>query len=52
LRINANIAQVFEHPLAVGSRPRPATVWGSPEAYYVPAIAADSIALAEVAPTS
>jgi PmbA protein len=51
LRINANIAQVFEHPLAVGSRPRPATVWGSPEAYYVPAIAADSIALAEVAAT-
>jgi predicted Zn-dependent protease len=50
LRINANIAQVFEHPLAVGSRPRPATVWGSPEAYYVPAIAAD-IALAEVAAT-
>jgi PmbA protein len=52
LRINANIAQVFEHPLAVGSRPRPATVWGSPEAYYVPAIAAGAIALAEVAPTS
>jgi PmbA protein len=51
LRINANIAQVFEHPLAVGSTPRPATVWGSPEAYYVPAISADSIALAEVAPT-
>jgi predicted Zn-dependent protease len=51
LRINANIAQVFEHPLAVGSRPRPATVWGSPEAYYVPAIAAGSIALAEVAPS-
>jgi PmbA protein len=52
LRINANIAEVFEHPLAVGSRSRPATVWGSPEAYYVPAIAAESIALAEVAPTS
>ena len=51
LRINANIAQVFEHPLAVGSRVRPATVWGSPEAYYVPAIAAGSIALAEVAAT-
>ncbi len=51
LRINANIAQVFEHPLAVGSRPRPATVWGSPEAYYVPAIAAGPIALAEVAAT-
>jgi PmbA protein len=51
LRINANIAQVFEHPLAVGARPRPATVWGSPEAYYVPAIAAGQIALAEVAAT-
>jgi PmbA protein len=51
LRINANIAEVFERPLAVGSRPRPATVWGSPEAYYVPAIAAGSIALAEVAPS-
>jgi PmbA protein len=51
LRINANIAQVFEHPLAVGARPRPATVWGSPEAYYVPAIAAGPIALAEVAAT-
>ena len=51
LRINANIAQVFEHPLAIESRPHPATVWGSPEAYYIPAIAADSIALAEVAAT-
>jgi PmbA protein len=51
LRINANIAQVFEHPIAIGSRPRPATVWGSPEAYYVPAIAVGPIALAEVAAT-
>jgi PmbA protein len=51
LRINANIAEVFERPLAVGSRPRAATVWGSPEAYYVPAIAADSIALSEVGAT-
>jgi PmbA protein len=51
LRMNANIAQVFKHPLAVGSRPRPATVWGSPEAYYVPAIAAGSIDLAEVGAT-
>jgi predicted Zn-dependent protease len=51
LRINANIAQVFEHPLAVGSRVRAATVWGSPEAYYVPAVAAGPIALAEVAAT-
>lgn len=51
LRLNANIAQVFEHPLAVGARPRPTTVWGSPEAYYVPAIALDSIELAEVGTT-
>jgi PmbA protein len=51
LRINANIAQVFEHPIALGARPRAATVWGSPEAYYVPAIAAGSIALAEVGAT-
>jgi PmbA protein len=51
LRMNANIADVFEHPLAVGMRPHPATVWGSPEAYYVPAIAAGSIALAQVAAT-
>jgi len=51
LRMNANLVDVFEHPLAVGMRPHPATVWGSPEAYYVPAIAAGSIALAEVAAT-
>ena len=49
LRINANIAQVFKHPLAIGSRSTPAIVWGSPEAYYVPSIALDAIALAEVA---
>jgi PmbA protein len=48
LRINANIAQVFERPLAVGARARPAMVWGSPEVYYVPAIAAGDIELAEV----
>ncbi|HEY6419907.1 MAG TPA: metallopeptidase TldD-related protein, partial [Candidatus Binataceae bacterium] len=48
LRVNANIAQIFEHPLALGARPRPAIVWGSPEAYYVPAIAVENIALAEV----
>ena len=52
LRINANIGQVFEHPIALGARPRAATVWGSPEAYYVPAIAAGSIALAEVGATA
>ncbi len=52
LRINANISEVFLNPLAVGARSLPATVWGSPEAYYVPALAAERIALAEVGPTT
>jgi PmbA protein len=49
LRINANIAQVFLKPLAIGSRSTPAIVWGSPEGYYVPALALEGIALAQVA---
>jgi PmbA protein len=52
LRINANISEVFLNPLAVGARSLPATVWGSPEAYYVPSLAAERIALAEVGPTT
>jgi PmbA protein len=48
LRVNANIAQVFDAVIAAGARPFPAVIWGAPEAYYVPAIAADGIALAEV----
>ncbi len=48
LRVNANIAQVFDAPLAIGARPRSVAIWGSPEAYFVPAIAADGIALGEV----
>jgi len=47
-RINANIEQVFTQPLAVGKRSEPAVVWGSPEAYFVPAIALDVITLAQV----
>jgi PmbA protein len=45
LRINANLREVFEAPSAVGARSHPATVWGSPEAYYVPAIAVDRLEL-------
>jgi predicted Zn-dependent protease len=52
VRINANIAQIFDNPIALGARPLAATVWGSPEAYYVAPIAAADIALAEVAPAS
>jgi len=48
LRINANISQVFEKPLAIGSRITPTIVWGSPETYFVPAIAADNITFASI----
>ena len=43
LRINANIEQVFAHPLGVGNRAEPALVWGAPEAYYTIALAAGEI---------
>ena len=48
LRVNANIAQVFEAPIAIGARPTPAIVWGASEAFYVPALAVEAIALAAV----
>ena len=48
LRINANLNQVFTAPLALGARSHAATVWGSPEAYYVPAIAVEGIELQSV----
>jgi predicted Zn-dependent protease len=48
LRVNANIEQVFAHPLAVGKKSEPAIVWGAPEAYFVPALAVDNLALASV----
>jgi PmbA protein len=47
-RVNANIEQVFTKPLAVGKRSDLAVVWGSPEAYFVPAIALEEITLAQV----
>ncbi len=48
LRVNANIAEVFAKPLAVGARSIAAIVWGSPEGYYVPPIALGSINLSAV----
>lgn len=48
LRINANIAQVFDAPIAIGARPAAAIVWGASEAFYVPALALEAIALAAV----
>jgi predicted Zn-dependent protease len=43
LRINANIEQVFAHPIGVGNRAEPALVWGAPEAYYTIALACAEI---------
>ena len=48
LRINANLEQVFAHPLGVGSRAEPALVWGAPEAYYTSALAASAIPFAAI----
>jgi predicted Zn-dependent protease len=50
-RINANIEQVFTKPLAIGKRSETAVVWGSPEAYLVPALALEGIRLAQVGAT-
>ena len=48
IRINAHIDQVFDAIVAAGRRSHPALIWGSPEAYYVPAIVAYKLALAPV----
>lgn len=48
LRINANIEQVFAHPIGVGNRAEPTLVWGAPEAYYTSAIAAGEIPFAAI----
>jgi PmbA protein len=48
VRINAHIDQVFNRVVAAGRRSHPALIWGSPEAYYVPEIIADSIDLAPI----
>jgi PmbA protein len=48
MRINANIEQVFARPLGVGNRTCATLVWGAPEAYYVPALAAEGIELAAI----
>ncbi len=48
LRINANISEVFTDPVAISARITPTIVWGSAETYFVPAIAAESITVAEI----
>ncbi len=48
LRLNANIDQVFRNPLAISSKSQPAVIWGSPELYFVPAIAVKGLSLAPI----
>jgi len=48
LRINANLEEIFRAPMAAGKRIEPVTVWGSPEMFYVPALACDAISLSAV----
>lgn len=48
LRLNAKVDQVFNDLVALGARAEPALVWGSPEAYYVPALVVDGVALASI----
>ncbi len=48
LRINSNIENVFNSILAADKRPRPAIVWGSAEAFYVPALAIEAIDVSAV----
>jgi predicted Zn-dependent protease len=51
LRINANIEQLFAHPLAVGGKSEAAIVWGAPELYFVPALAVKDLELAAIGAT-
>jgi PmbA protein len=48
LRVNSHIDRVFRDLLAAGRRSRPAIVWGSPEVFYVPALACGDISVAAV----
>ncbi|HUY28694.1 MAG TPA: metallopeptidase TldD-related protein [Candidatus Binataceae bacterium] len=48
LRINANVAQVFDAPLAASARSSPQIVWGAPEAFEVPALAIGGVGLTAV----
>jgi PmbA protein len=48
LRINANIEQIFSHPIAVSRQPEPAIVWGAPELYFVPSLAVKDLPLSAI----
>ena len=48
LRINGAIEQVFGRVAAVGSRLGAVPIWGSSEAYYVPALVVESLPLSAI----
>ncbi len=48
LRINAALDQVFRQVVAVGNRRLAVPIWGSPEAYYVPALVIDALPLSAI----
>ena len=50
VRINAALDEVFRAVVAAGNRRAAAPIWGSSEAYYVPALVVDSLELSAIAP--
>jgi len=48
LRINAALDQVFRQVVAVGNRRLAVPIWGSSEAYYVPALVIDALPLSAI----
>jgi hypothetical protein len=49
LRINANIRDVFEALIAPEDEIHATALWGAPQAYYVPALAVERLALSAIA---
>ncbi len=48
LRINANIDEIFAHPLEVGNKSEATIVWGAPQLYFVPALAVRDLKLGAI----
>lgn len=48
LRINAALDQVFRQVVAIGNRRLAVPIWGSSEAYYVPALVIDALPLSAI----
>jgi PmbA protein len=48
LRINANIRDVFEALIATEDETHATTLWGAPQAYYVPSLAVERLSLSAI----